>query len=99
MRLNYEKKIEQIITLIDKAIQIAENKKLYYEKTNNKALLEMVELTNRNLREIKQGFVDGSLLHSEGGTLGLTRNIGEWCEDELFDAAHEIDQYFKHEMK
>jgi len=44
---------------------------------------------------LRKSFLDGKISSSRGGNLGLTKNIGEWNDGELYKVANDIDKYFE----
>jgi hypothetical protein len=92
-----ENKKLKLIELLDKAIMIAERKKIEH-KNGDDAFKKIIDLTLQNLNNIRENVQKGILAHSKGATLGLAHHIGDWFDDELYDVAVEIDEYFKNEM-
>lgn len=91
-------KKKHLLMLLDDAIELAEKKKETVK--NSEDLFRVVELTIKNLEDIKKNIIlDIIPLHSNGSNLGLSRHIGEWCDDELMDMALDIDHYYSNEMK
>jgi hypothetical protein len=88
----------KLVGLLDKAITIAEKKK-FEHKNGDDDFQKIIGLTLQNLNDIRENVRKGILAHSKGATLGLTHHIGEWFDDELYDVAVEIDEYFKNEMR
>jgi hypothetical protein len=96
-------KIEVLLKLMDRAIKIANEKAQYYKNLESNAinieLQEMAELTFKNLNELKIEILNNNIPRPSGGaTLGLSKNIGEWCRDSLYEVAAEIDDYYKYQM-
>jgi hypothetical protein len=88
---NFEARKNEFLSLIDHAIELA---KVQREIPKNADLKDMYELAVNNLGRLKASFLEGKIGPSNGGTLGLSKNIGEFDEGELYKAAFKIDDYF-----
>jgi hypothetical protein len=98
-----DEKLKKLTRLMDQAITITKKKIQYYKNAEanatNKELQEMAELTFENLNELKIEILNNNIPRPSGGaTFGLSKNIGEWCQDELYDIAEKIDDYYKYQM-
>jgi hypothetical protein len=88
---NLETKKSEFLALIDHAIEVARTQKADPEKVDIK---DMYELSIKNLGTLRTSFLEGKIGPSNGGTLGLSKNIGEFDEGDLYQAAFKIDDFF-----
>jgi hypothetical protein len=89
--------IDKLVRLLDRALIVAK-KELAQHQTSDSALIPIksAERTVENISKIRGNILTGKISSSHGGTLGLSQNIGEWCDnEELLDLAFQIDKYFK----
>lgn len=95
-----DKNLHEFIELLNKAINVAKVKlELIQKESSNKDLLEMAELTVKNLQDWRDIAVAGKLPRpSHGAGLGLSKHIGEWCNDELYELALDLDEYYQKKM-
>jgi len=92
--------LQGFIELTDKAISVAKNKLKQLTETNsNRGLIEMAELTVKNLTAMRDNAANGKLPRpSNGASLGLSYHIGDWCNDELYELALDLDEYYQTKM-
>lgn len=83
-----DQKRQELLSLLDQAIQISTKKSLQEDGSG------MYGLAKKNLETLKESFLAGKIKSSQGGILGLSKNIGEFDEGELYDIAGKIDDYF-----
>lgn len=99
---NCDTTAKELIRLIEVAISITE--KLEEDATDT-WLTESVRTTIDTLKAFREMVVSGKLPRPsrgevpQGTSLGLTRGIGEWTEnDELLDAVYGVEEYYKKAM-
>jgi len=92
--------LHEFIELLTKAINVANVKLERLQKEDsNKGLIEMAELTVKNLQDWRNIAVAGKLPRpSHGAGLGLSKHIGDWCNDELYELALDLDEYYQTKM-
>jgi hypothetical protein len=88
-----ENKTEELIKLIDQAVNIAEH--LRNESENSERLTNVISV----LQSIKNNVLSGKLEPSGGNlTLGLAREVADWIEpldSPLLKAVGEIEEYYQ----
>jgi hypothetical protein len=63
-------------------------------------LLAVAELTLENLKAIKDSAVQGRIHRpSDGGGLGLTREVGEWADGmRLMDLVTDVEMFYRYKL-
>ena len=83
-----DSKRQDFLSLLNQAIQISTKKSVQEDNSG------VYALAKKNLETLRESFLAGKVKSSEGGILGLSRNIGEFDEGELYNIAGKIDDYF-----
>ena len=91
MTFEYDK---EFVCLIDLAL--AEIKSVILQAKNDKIvwLQEDAERSFSVFEKIRLKVVDNTLPVSNGAGLGITRSLGEWAPENLYNAGRDIELYF-----
>jgi hypothetical protein len=89
-----DKALQVLIGLLDRAVKAAEN-----AATESKERKHLYGLTARNLKQLRSTALAGKLPRpSQGATLGLSQNIGEFDSGETYTLGAQIDDHYRQNM-
>jgi hypothetical protein len=84
----------ELIGLLDRAILVAAS---VVENCRDDRAWMVDDARNalEKFRQIRDAAIAGQLPRSSGAGLGITRALGEWAPDELYEAGKAVEDFYK----